>query len=129
MLRRLSAVITLCLSALLAACESPGISDSFPEIDALSADQALRVTNVSGRPLHYMIYERVDAGLIFWGKCTPANEGCPVLAPGETLRIPYTELGGYDPGDTEAIVYWWESRPDGNGGYRVVREDEAIVRL
>lgn len=120
---------TLCLSALLAACESPGISDDFPDIDAVSIDQTVQVTNLGGRPVHYLIHERVDAGLIFWGKCTPAHEGCPVLAPGERLRIPYGELGGYDPGDTEAIIYWWESRIDGNGGYRVVGDDEAIVRL
>jgi hypothetical protein len=124
--KRLFAAATL---ALVAACESPGISDDFPEIYAVSRDQTLHVSNMSGRPLHYMIHEREDEGLLFWGKCTPANQGCPVLAPGETLRIPYAELGGYDPGDTEAIIYWWESRPDGNGGYRVVGDDETIVRL
>lgn len=127
MLKRLFAAATL---SLLAACESPGISDDYPDVFyAVTRDQTLHVRNVSGRPVHYLVYERTELALIFWGKCTPANEGCPVLAAGGTLEIPYAQIGGYDPGDTEAVIYWWESRPDGNGGYRVIREDDAIVRL
>lgn len=126
MLKHLFAAAT---AALLAACESPGISDDYPDVYAVTRDQTLHVRNVSGRPLHYLIHERGELALILWGKCTPADEGCPVLPAGESLEIPYEQIGGYDPGDKEAVIYWWESRPDGDGGYRIVREDEVVVRL
>lgn len=122
-------LLAAAMLTLLAACDLPLDGGDGPAVRARAGGQTLSVTNTGSRPVHHMVYEYVDAGTIFWGKCTPANQECPVLAPGQTLRIPYTELGGYDPGDTQAIVYWWESEPDGAGGYRVAREGEKIVRL
>jgi hypothetical protein len=124
------ALAALSLSLLLGGCDSPSAIDGYPRaIRAEAKAQTLSVTNMTFRPIHYEIFERVDAGVIFWGKCTLANAGCPVLEPGETLRLPYAEIGMYEPGDTEAIVYWWESEPDGADGYKIVREGELVVRL
>jgi hypothetical protein len=129
-MRKPFVLATLSLYLLLGGCDSPSAIDGYPAaIRAEAKDATLSVTNRMGRPVHYAIFERVDAGVIFWGKCTPANPGCPVLDAGETLRLPYAEIGMYEPGDAEAIVYWWESRPDGSGGYVIAREGELVVRL
>lgn len=126
MLKRLFAAATL---TLLAGCESPSAIDDFSLIHAEARAATLSVSNVGARPVHYAVYERQDAGTVTWVKCTPANAGCPTLEPGATARVPYAEISRYDDGDAEAIVYWWESHPDGAGGYTIGRAGSIIVRL
>ncbi|HEX2211039.1 MAG TPA: hypothetical protein VHG93_25370 [Longimicrobium sp.] len=126
MLKRLFAAATL---TLLAGCDSPSAIDDYSLIHAEARAATLSVSNVGARPVHYAVYERVDAGTVTWSRCTPANAGCPTLEPGATVRIPYAEIALYDDGDTEAIVYWWESQADGSGAYTVGRTGSIIVRL
>lgn len=128
MLERLIAAAAL---VVLSACDEPSAIDDYgPVIWARADAPTLSVSNLGGgRPVHYAVFERVDEGTIFWGKCTPQNAGCPILAPGETVHIPYAEMAGYEPGDQEAIVFWWMSEPDAAGSYRIVREGELVVRL
>ena len=126
MLNRLIAAATLLL---LASCDSPVGSGGDAPIRAQADAQVLSLTNVSARSVHYGVFERVDEGTIFWGRCTPANEECPTLAPGETVRIAYAEITRYDAGDQEAIVYWWTTEPQPGGGYGIRRQGDVVVRL
>ena len=127
MLKRLIAVAAL---VTLSSCDEPSAIDDYgPVIWARAETPTLSVSNLGGWPVHYAVFERVDEGTILWGKCTPQNAGCPTLAPGETVRIPYTEIAGYQQGDQEALVFWWVSEPEAAGGYRIVREGELVVRL
>lgn len=127
MLKRLIAAAAL---VVLSACDEPSAIDNYgPVVRARADAPTLSVSNLGSRPVHYAVFERVDEGTIFWGKCTPQNAGCPTLAPGETVSIPYAQIARYEPGDKEAIVYWWMSEPDAAGGYRIVREAKLVVRL
>lgn len=127
-MRRTAVLATLVLSVL-AGCDSPSAIDNYGLIHTETSAGTLTVSNVGGQPVHYNVLEREDAATILWDQCTPANEGCPTLAPGQAVRIPYVQITQYDEGDTEAIVYWWESRPSGAGGYDIGREGTVIVRL
>lgn len=125
--KRLIAIAAL---VILSACDQPAATDGYGAAVRADADApTLSVSNLGARPVHYAVFERVDEGTIFWGKCSPHNAGCPTLSPGETVRIPYTQIARYDQGDREAVVYWWISEPDAAGGYRIVREGDLIVRL
>ena len=127
MLERLIAAAALMV---LSACDEPSAIDDYgPEVRARADAPTLSVTNPGGRPVHYAVFERVDEGTIFWGKCTPRNAGCPTLAPGEMVLIPYAQIARYEPGDKEAIVFWWMSEPDATGSHRIVREGELVVQL
>lgn len=127
MLKRLIAAAAL---VMLAACDDPASIDNYGPVVRADADApTLTIRNLGGQPVHYAVFERVDEGTVFWGKCSPQNEGCPTLAPGETIRIPYAEIAGYEPGDKEAIVFWWMSEPDAGGSYRILREGDLVVRL
>lgn len=127
-MRKPLVLATLVLFAL-AGCESPSSVGDRSLIHVAAVGGAVEVSNVSGRAAHYIVLERQDAGIIEWTRCTPANTGCPTLQEGQTARVPYAQIAGYDEGDTEAIVYWWETEPDGAGGYRVDRQGSVIVRL
>lgn len=127
MLKRLIAAAAL---VMLAGCDEPAAIDNYGSGVRAEADAPTLTIRNSGGPLvHYAVFERVDEGTIFWGKCTPQNAGCPTLAPGETVRIPYAEIAGYEPSDKEAIVFWWTSEPDAGGSYRILREGDLVVRL
>lgn len=127
MLKRLTAAAAL---VILSACDEPSAIDDYgPVVQARADAPTLSVSNLNGWPVHYAVFERMDEGAIDWGKCTPRDAGCPTLAPGETVRIPYAEIAGYQQGDGEAVVFWWMSAPDAAGSYRIIREGELVVRL
>lgn len=120
---------TLLASALLAGCDSPSAINNYSLIDAEARRGTLTVSNVGALAVHYNVLERNDAAAITWVRCTPADAECPTLQPRETVSMPYSQIGAYDDGDTEAILYWWETEPDGAGGYRIGRKGSKIVRL
>lgn len=128
-MRKSFVLSTLLLSALLAGCDSPSATNDFSLMDVEARRGTLSVSNVGARPVHYIVLERQDAGGILWGRCTPADEGCPTLQPRETVSMPYSQIVAYDDGDTEAILYWWETESDGAGGYRVGRRGSRIIPL
>ena len=123
MLKRIVAGVC---AVLLAACTGdPAGSTEFAVSVRLDGESAVAVTNTSGEPVYYMIYNR-DA-LASWAPCTsPAD--CPEIGPGETVRIPYAEIQLYQPGSTEAELQWWQFERVG-GGYVTAGKGSARIRL
>jgi hypothetical protein len=74
-----------------------------------ATDAAVRLENVSERPVFYFVSERGAAALINWAACV--EPACPSVAPGARAAIPYPAIGGYAPGKDEAVVWWWEAVP------------------
>ena len=108
-----------------AACSSladPAISDA---LNIHVRDGALQLENVSNRQVFYFIYERQAAALILWERCVDPGR-CSSLAPDAQATVPYPTIGGYAPGKTEAIVYWWYAVP-GPGGRPVPGDLAGIV--
>lgn len=125
MLKRLFAVLAV---VLLAACDLPFSSDDADAaIRARAEAPTLSITNSGGRAVRYLVFDPTE--LASWARCGPDQPECPTLAPGETNRVSYSAIGGYDDGDAEAVVLWWIDEPVPGGGYRRAAEGEVRVRL
>jgi len=91
---------------LVGACGSP--TGPGADLTVLAKSGSLRLENRSDRRTFYFIYERENAALINWAQCVDLDPSvCPSLAPGEHLVVPYSAIGGYEPGKTEAILWSW----------------------
>jgi hypothetical protein len=106
-MRRTLIAVTLLLGA---ACGSPTGPGS--DLTVLAKGGSLQLQNHSDRRTFYLIYEREGAALINWAQCVdPDPSVCPSLEPGERTVVPYSAIGGYQPGKTEAIVWSWKAVP------------------
>lgn len=102
----LNRLLPFCAAAFLAACNGAPILADTPSALRVEPDgpAAIRVTNEDGEPVYYRIFNP-DA-FALWAPCTsPAD--CPEIAPGQTVRIEYAEIGLYAPDSTEAELHWW----------------------
>jgi hypothetical protein len=98
--------VTLLLGA---ACSSPtGIPGT--ALTVLAQGESLRLANHSDRRTFYFIYEREAAAVINWAQCVDPSR-CPSLLPGGQTAVPYSAIGGYERGKSEAIVWSWEAVP------------------
>src|SRR2546426_12797790 len=89
------------LAILLVACSSP--TDPF---QVTSRSGSLQLANATDGPVFYTVIESETARRVDWVPCVDPFT-CPSVAPHRQRAIPYTEIMGYQPGDPEAIVYWW----------------------
>jgi hypothetical protein len=105
-MRRTLIAVTLLLGA---ACNSPtGIRGS--PLTVLATGASLHLENHSDRRTFYFIYEREAAAVINWAQCVDPSR-CASLVPGGRTAVPYSAVGGYEYGKTEAIVWSWEAVP------------------
>ncbi len=77
---------------------------------------ALELENASAAAMHYFAVERGAAARIQWIAC--AGPACPAVPGRATARVADSLIVGYFPAASEAIVYWWPSVADGQGGWR-----------
>jgi ABC-type glycerol-3-phosphate transport system substrate-binding protein len=111
MLKRL---LLLCAAVLLAACagDPTGSDTPFAVSVQPDGDAALLLTNTDDQPVYFRIFNP-DA-FALWAPCTsPAD--CPEIAPGQTVRVTYAEIGLYAPESLEAELHWWQFRRAGDG--------------
>jgi hypothetical protein len=123
MLKRL---LFLCAAALLAACagDPTGSDTPFAVSVQPDGDGALLLTNTDDQPVYYRIWNP-DA-LAQWAPCTsPAD--CPRIAPGQSVRVPYSEIGLWMPESREAELHWWQFRRVGDGYVEAGRGGSRVV--
>jgi len=105
MIRPLLAILLL----VSAACSSPASPTASGSLRIVAQDSALQLENLSNEPVFYFVYERQAAALINWAPCV--SQSCPSLAPQAHGSLKYSAIGGYAPGKSEAIVWWWSAVP------------------
>jgi hypothetical protein len=106
-MRRTLIAVTLLLGA---ACGSP--TGPGADLTVLAKGASLQLENHSDRRTFYFIHEREGAALINWAQCVDRDPlVCPSLEPGDRTVVPYSAIGGYQPGKTEAIVWSWKAVP------------------
>jgi hypothetical protein len=76
--------------------------------------QEVVLTNSAPQPTFYFLVERETAALINFATCVQQPE-CPSVAPGSTVRVPYSQITGYRNDRTAVIVYWWRASPSPAG--------------
>jgi hypothetical protein len=106
----MKACVLVAVLALGAACGSPVAPDRSHPLRISASNGALQLTNVSDQRVFYFIYERQGAALINWAPCVDLAR-CSSVAAGALSAVPYSSIGGYAPGKTEAIVWWWYAVP------------------
>lgn len=94
-----------------------------------AAERTLTVRNPGREPLAVFVVERQTAALINWAPCASTGPGCLRLAPGGSITVAYTEVTGWTPQATEAIVYTWRVLPKHGGGYRAGPLGSYVVDL
>lgn len=105
MKRPLLAIVLL----LAAACNHPAGPPASGPLRVVTVDAGLQLQNLSHDQVFYFVYERQGAALIDWAPCVSSS--CPSLAPRAQTTMAYSAIGGYAPGKTEAIVWWWRAEP------------------
>jgi hypothetical protein len=116
------------LTLLAASCGGPARIGG-PSAISFATSDGVRFRNPTARTVYYTAMERETATLVDWVPCAdPAR--CPSVPPrGETV-IPYASISGYEPGDREAIVYYWELVPaTPEGGFQVQNLRSEVVLL
>jgi hypothetical protein len=124
-MRRLLAFVAVLVS--LAGCGTATFSLGGPlAIRAGAGD--LQLENRTSAPVYTFVIERETAAVANWAPCTnPAT--CEAIAPGQQRRIAYDDIPGYEPGDDEAIVYWWHLIPAPGGGFATDSMRSEVVPL
>ena len=124
------------VAAALAACgadETPlaaSTPDGAPARVAVSRVAAgLRLTNTGTSALAYLAFERNFAALVLFAPCTDPGPSCVRLPPGQTVTVPFREIGGYTSAAREVIVYTWHVLPAPGGGHRAAGFASVVVRL
>ena len=125
-----------------AACASPATPDdraaasagaplAAGSVTATAKDGAILLRNGTDRPIGWTVLERQTSTVALWRPCVPGpTVRCAGLAPGDTQRILYQDISGYEPGKAEAVVYWWHVVSDpATGESRVEEVRSFFVRL
>jgi hypothetical protein len=128
---RVPASVLLLLMTL--SCSSPSTSPPEPSESGLEPRRTadgLTLINPTDRTIYYAVFERewAEKGLFIWGQCTDAPR-CPSIPPRGSVRIPLSEVNGYNPRAREARVYYWFLVPEPNGGYRVTDMRSLVAPL
>ena len=124
---------TRLLSSLLliaAACDGrsvPPDPGSAARVAVEPAAGGVRLRNDTEQPIAYTMFERGFPAQ--FSPCLDPSPGCVRLAPGASTLVPHAEIGGYHPGATKAIVYWWHVVNDGAGGYGADEIRFVVVSL
>jgi len=111
-----------------AACTSPSEVATSAPLTITATNGALQLTNGPAQTVFYFIYERQAAALINWAPCVDPSR-CASLAPRAATAVPYGTIGGYGPGKTEAIVWWWHAEPGPADGSVPGPIGAVVVRL
>jgi hypothetical protein len=126
--RRHSAALLFLGAGVLIGCsdQAPGANEV---IAVARTDGGIELQNSSDGPIVYAVLERryFETALALWGPC-PDLMACR-LDPGERAVIPYSDIAGYTPSATEAVVAWWRIVPDGTGGEQVEDPQTVFVVL
>jgi hypothetical protein len=128
-LRRLMMLGALFTSSLVGGCDGPTdarVYNGPVRVHVVSPE--LRLSNTTGEPIYFKVIEQQTATLIDWMPCMDPV-ACPGVAAGETRRVPYSQIAGYEPGRKEAIVYWWHLEAKLGGGYAMKQLTSVLVRL
>jgi hypothetical protein len=128
-MRKSLVLATLCLAALLGGCSPDGPLDPAVPLDvSVNTSQSLRLENTSDRTIYYLVFERDFAARALWGPCDGPEQPCPRLEPRARTQVPYGQIGGYEPGAREAVVYWWHL-VERDGGWAVDQVRSVVVQL
>jgi hypothetical protein len=108
MSRRSPLLATALTAALLAAASScSSLTEAGAEpVSARTTQAGIVATNHASRPARYLAFEPGWLALVLLVPCSDVNDPCPRIQPGETITIPWSEVGGYTSGPRVYKLTW-----------------------
>ncbi len=79
------------------------------------------ITNTTSNVVRYFL---ISPSILAVALYAPCDSTCAAIQPGATVVVPYTNIGGYSPADTEAHLTWWQFGPT-----PMIRIDSTIQSL
>jgi hypothetical protein len=114
------------LALLAAGCGRSAGSTGPAEARVAVAADGVRFTNPTDRTVYYLAFERSILPLILWGPCTRPDQ-CRSVPPRGEVTIPFADIGGYEPGAREAVIFYWRLVPSAKPGEHVVVDMQSKV--
>jgi len=110
---RMNTLRTLLAVAVLA-CSSPTGSEP-RELRVIAAASTVTMENPNAWPVFYLVVNPNFLALADFALCEDPEANCPRIPPRGTAHVAYTDIAGYEPGETEATLWQWrlERQPDG----------------
>lgn len=126
---RTLAIVVLALSLAAGGCNRGSPTDAAVEtqVDVRRVEDGVRLTNRTDRPVAYAVW---NAGwLALFAPCTDTGPACPRLAPGASVVVSASEIGGSTATMDAVLVRWWHLVPDGAGGSRADTIQETRIEF
>ena len=108
----LPALLACVLAA--AACDETFIaidSSGFIELrfgDVRWEGEVITMNNAGADTVFHFLVESEAATVLEWAPCFDADPlRCPQLAPGDTAELTFSDIAGFESGDTLAYFNWW----------------------
>ena len=90
-----------------------------PRVRVIRHAAPLEISNPGREPLGYTVIEAELATRALLHFCADPGPECRRLPARGSVTVPYSQIGGYEEGDREAIVHSWRVVPDGKGSHEV----------
>lgn len=81
--------------------------DILNQIIVTTKDNVVILSNGGEKDVYYFLVERGAAVAILWGPSV-TNDSIKLIQ-GESILIPFHDIIGYDAGDNELILYYWNA--------------------
>lgn len=74
-------------------------------LEVSTANNTVKLRNTTERQVGYMVIEKNQVIVAMFPPC---GANCPILKQGESASVAFTQIGGYTPQATDAMVLWWK---------------------
>ena len=109
--RRLLGAVLLLASACTGATEPPPDA-----VEAHATSLGIVATNHADVPARYLAFEPGWLALVNLVACSDVNDPCPRIGAGQSITIPWAQVGGYSPDVSHYRLSWSLVRPLGASG-------------
>jgi len=115
--------------AVLVACSTSTLLDHAGILTVVPAPGSVTLANNGPDPIFYFAIEQATASLLAWAPCVSPSAPCRRVLPQSRVQLLDSAIQGYQPGATEALVFWWHLVPNPPDGFRPDSIRMIIVRL
>lgn len=110
-------VLPCLLAAFALACSSPTGTEPRP-LRVVAAANTVTIENPNAWPVFYLVANPQFLALVDFALCEDPSSSCPRVPPRGSVHVAYTDIAGYEPGETEATLMQWRLERQVDGTYR-----------
>lgn len=97
------------------ACNSP---TEPRQLRVIAAANTVTIENPNDWPVFYLLANPNFLALVDLALCEDPSSSCPRVPTHETVHVAYTDIMGYEAGETEATLMQWRLERQLDGSYR-----------